>query len=202
MKAQLAAVGIVILLAGVAMAFYGLSTPITQSTTTTTTSTQALVRDTNRVVSPNGFWAMGAANLAKGESVTGSVSIANYTSSDGPIFVYVMDEPTFINWGGCVPCSESSATVNATLSSSGTYSISWIAPAAGSYYFVLDASYYSASSPATFSANGVTTASVPSTQTTPNTTYNYAGVALAVLGALVLAAGLVLGTTAKKTTGP
>lgn len=201
MRSQLVAVGAVVLLVGVAIAFYGLSTPLTQTNTTTTTTTQALVRDTSRVVSTNGFWAMGAANVAEGESVTGSVSVSNYSASDGPIFLYVQDEPTFINWGGCAPCGVTSA-VNATLSPSGTYSISWTAPAAGSYYFVLDASYYNAAAPATFSAAGVTTASVQSTQTSPNTTYNYVGFAVAVLGAIVLAAGLVIGPTAKKGTGP
>ncbi len=202
MRTQLVAAGIVVLLIGVAIAVYGLSTPESQTTTTTTTTTQALVRDTSRVVSPNGFWAMGAANVVQGESVTGSVSVSNYSKSDGPIFVYVLDEPTFIDWGGCAPCGESHAAVNASLSTSGSYSISWTAPAAGSYYFVLDSSYYGAAAPASFSASGVANTSVQSTQSVPNSTFNYAGFAIAVLGAIVLAAGVMLGPTAKKGTGP
>ncbi len=197
MRAQLVAVGIVVLLAGIAVAAYGLSSPISQTSTTTATTTAAVVRDTGRTVSANGFWAMGAANLNSGEQITGTVSVSNFSAAKGPIFIYVQNESSFIAWGGCAPCGGTNE-LNKTLSSSGSYSISWTAPSSGSYYFVLDASYYGAAAPAHFSATGVTTASTQTTQSSPNTTLNYGGFAVAVLGAVLLAAGIVMGSAAKK----
>jgi hypothetical protein len=163
----------------------------------TTTSTDAVVRNTNRVVSPTGFWAMGAANLNQGEPITGTVSVSNFTASKGPIFVYVQNESSFIAWGGCAPCGATNA-LNQSLPSSGTYTISWTAPAAGSYYFVLDDSYYNAAAPASFSATGTTSATSQVTQTIPNTTADYGGFALAVIGAIVLGVGIVTAAPTRK----
>jgi hypothetical protein len=201
MRAQLVAVGAVILIVGIAIAAYGLATPVTQTTSTTTTSTGAVVRDTGRTVTANGFWAMGAANLANGEKITGTVTVDNFSSSKGPMFIYVQNESSFIAWGGCAPCGATNE-LNASLPTSGSYSISWTAPKAGSYYFVLDASYYGAAAPSHFSATGVTSTNTQTTQTNPNTTLNYGGFVVAILGSLVLAAGLVLGPAAKKQTSP
>ncbi|MDA4120258.1 MAG: hypothetical protein OK436_06690, partial [Thaumarchaeota archaeon] len=120
MKTSWVAVGIVVLLAGLAIAAYGLSTPTTTTSTTTTTTTAAVVRTTNRVVSPTGFWAMGAANLNQGEMVTGSVSVNNFSTAKGPIFVYVQNESSYIAWGACFPCAGTNA-LNKSLPSSGTY---------------------------------------------------------------------------------
>ncbi|MDA4127581.1 MAG: hypothetical protein OK452_10350 [Thaumarchaeota archaeon] len=197
MKTSWVAVGIVVLLAGLAIAAYGLSTPTTTTSTTSTTTTAAVVRTTNRVVSPTGFWAMGAANLNQGEMVTGSVSVSNFSAAKGPIFVYVQNESSYIAWGACFPCAGTNA-LNKSLPSSGTYTISWTAPNAGSYFFVLDDSYYNAAAPASFSATGVTSASAQTTQTTPNNTLNYGGVAVAVIGAIVLGIGITAGAPAKK----
>ncbi len=201
MRSALVAVGIIVLLAGVAVAAYGLSSPTTQTTTTVTTTTDALVRDTGRTVLANGFWAMGAANLNSGEQVTGTVSVSNFSASKGPIFIYVENESSFIAWGGCAPCGGTNE-VNESLPSSGSLSISWTAPKAGSYYFVLESSYYGAAAPAHFSANGVATVNGELTQTTPNTTLNYGGFAVAVLGAFLLAGGMVMGPATKKEAGP
>ncbi len=199
MKSQIAAVGVVVLVIGIAIAGFGLSNPVTQTSTTTTTTTEAVVRDTGRTVTANGFWAMGAANLNAGEQVTGTVSVDNFSASDGPMFIYVQNESSFIAWGGCAPCGATDQ-VNASLPSSGSYSINWTAPKAGSYYFVLDGSYYRAAAPSHFAAAGVANVSSQSTETSPNTTYNYGGFAVAVLGAIALAGGLVAGPAAKKET--
>jgi hypothetical protein len=197
MKAPWVAVGIVLLLAGFAIAAYGLANPTSTTSTTTTTTTDAVVRSTNRVVSPTGFWAMGAANLNQGETITGSVSVSNFSSAKGPIFVYVQNESSYIAWAACFPCGGTNE-LNKSLPSSGSYTISWTVPKAGSYYFVLDDDYYNAAAPASFSATGLTTGSSPTTQTTPNNTLNYGGVAVAVIGAIVLGVGIVAGAPAKK----
>jgi hypothetical protein len=197
MKTSLAVGGIVVLLIGIAIAGYGLSSPMSQTSTATSTTTAALVRDTSRVVSANGFWAMGAANLVPGEAVTGSVSVSNFSAAKGPIFIYVQNESSFIAWGGCAPCGATNQANN-SLPASGTYSFTWTAPKAGSYYFVLDADYYGAAAPASFSASGVTSVTTSNTQTVPNSTLDYGGVAVAVLGAVILGAGLVMGSSAQK----
>ncbi|GEM_PF-6481868 len=194
MKTTIAAIGIVVLIAGVGILAYGLSSPSTSTSTSTTTTTGSVVGNTNRVVSPNGFWAMGAANLNQGEPVTGTVSISNYSASDGPIFIYAQNESTFIAWGACAPCGASNL-LNQTLPSSGSLSFSITAPSQGSYYFVLDSSNYGKASPATFSANGQVAQSTQLDITSPNSGLNYGGVVIAVIGSVILGMGLVMGTT-------
>jgi hypothetical protein len=193
MKATIAALGIVVLIAGVGILAYGLSAPLTSSSASTSTATGAVVGDTNRVVSANGFWAMGAANLNQGEPVTGTVSISNYSAAMGPIFVYVQNESNFIAWGACAPCGVSNV-LNQTLPSSGSYTLSFTAPSKGSFYFVLDNSYYGDASPATFSANGQTVQITQLSITSGNTNLNYGGAAIAVIGSVILGAGIVMGT--------
>ncbi len=200
MKTSIIAAGLLVLVVGIAIAAYGLATPTTQTSSTTTSTTAAVVPSTNRVISTSGFWAMGAASLTPGESVTGTVTVSNYSSSKGPIFVYIQNEPAFIAWGACAPCGGQNE-LNKSLSSSGSYTFTWSAPAAGSYYFVLDAEYYNAASPASFSAVGTTSATVQTSQTSPNTSLDYAGVGIAVVGAVILGAGLIVGTPAAKKPG-
>jgi len=197
MKTSWVAVGIVIILAGFAIAAYGLANPTSTTSTTSTTTTDAVVRSTSRVVSPAGFWAMGAANLNQGETITGSVSVSNFSSAKGPIFVYIQNESSYIAWAACFPCAGSNV-LNKSLSSSGSYSISWTVAKAGSYYFVLDDDYYNAAAPASFSATGVGTGSSLVAQSTPNNGLNYGGVAVAVIGAIVLGVGIIAGAPAKK----
>ena len=201
MRVQIVAIGAVVLLVGIALLAYGIATPVTQTTSTTTSTTVAVVRDTGRTVSANGFWAMGAANLVAGEKITGTVSVDNFSASKGPLFIYVQNESTFINWGGCAPCGASNV-LNATLPSSGSYSLSWTATQAGSYYFVLDASSYGAAAPSHFSATGAEVMNVQTTQTNSNDTLNYGGLAVAIIGAIILAAGLVMGPPAMKKASP
>ncbi|HZW84819.1 MAG TPA: hypothetical protein VFE91_02820, partial [Nitrososphaerales archaeon] len=189
--------GVVVLIIGFAIAGFGLTTPVTTTTTTTGTTTQALVRSTQRTVLANGFWAMGAANLQPGEVVTGSVSVSNYSAAKGPVYVYVQNESSFIAWGGCAPCGGTNE-LNKSLPSSGSYSFTWTAPKGGSYFFVLDSDYYGAAAPASFQATGVASGTSSSTSTAPNTTLNYGGFGVAVLGAIILAAGLVMGAPAPK----
>ena len=171
--------------------------PNTQTKTTTVTSTQSIIRPANRVLSANGFWAMGAPNLQQGQKISYTVTVSNYTASEGPLFLYVQNESTFVAWGGCAPCAGTNEQ-NQSLSQSSPYSFSWTVPASGSYYFVLDASYYNASAAASFSATHVSTSTSQSTQTTPNTSLDYAGVIVAVVGAIVLGIGLVSGSPTKK----
>jgi hypothetical protein len=143
---------------------------------------------------------MGAASLTQGQTVTGTVTVSNYSSKAGPIFVYVENEPAFIAWGACAPCG-GQTQLNKSLSSTGSYTFTWTAPSAGSYYFVLDAEYYNAAAPSSFSATAATTTTIQTSQTTPNTTTDYAGVAVAVVGAVILGIGLIAGTPARKSPG-
>ncbi len=200
MKTAIIAAGILVLLVGIAVIAYGLSSPTTSTSASTTTASDPVVPNTSRTISTNGFWAMGAASLVPGESVTGTVAVSNYSSSAGPIFVYVQNESTFIAWGACAPCGVSNQ-LNKSLSSTGSYTFTWTAPQAGSYYFVLDAEYYNAAAPASFSANAMTTSTIQISQSTPNTTVNYGGVAVAVVGAIILGMGLIVGTQARKPPG-
>lgn len=197
MKSSIAIIGIVILIIGFAVAGYGMAYPNTQTNTITVTSTQSIIRPANRVISANGFWAMGAPNLQQGLKITYTVAVSNYTASDGPLFVYVLNESSFVAWGGCAPCAMTNQQ-NQSISQTSSSSFSWTVPAAGSYYFVVDASYYNASAAASFSATHTTTSSSQSTQTTANTSLDYAGVIVAIVGAIVLGIGLVTGSPTKK----
>jgi hypothetical protein len=200
MKTIIIVAGILVLLVGIGVMAYGLSSPTTSTSSSATTASVAVVPNTSRTISTNGFWAMGAASLVPGESVTGTVTVSNYSSSAGPIFVYVQNESSFIAWGACAPCGGDNQ-LNKSLSSSGSYTFTWTAPQAGSYYFVLDADYYNAAAPASFSANAVTTSSVQISQSSPNSTVNYGGVGVAVVGAIILGIGLILGTQTRKPPG-
>ncbi|MDA4128807.1 MAG: hypothetical protein OK422_05095 [Thaumarchaeota archaeon] len=197
MKSSVVMAGVVVLIVGFAIAGYGLATPGKQTNTSTTTATVAAVRNTNRVVAANGFWAMGAANLSQGQTVTGTVSVSNFSAAKGHVFLYVLNESSFIGWGACVPCSATNY-LNKSLPTAGTYSFTWTTPASGSYYFVLDDNYYSAAAPATFVANAAGATTFTTTQTNPNSTLDYGGVAVAVLGAVILGVGLVAGSPDKK----
>ncbi len=197
MKAATISIGIVVLIIGAGVLVYGLSSPTTTTSTSTVTTSAPVVANADRVVSANGFWAMGAANLNQGEAVTGSVAISNFTSSAGPIFIYVQNESTFIAWGGCAPCGASNV-LNQSLPSSGSYTLSFTAPKQGSYYFVLDADYYGKASPTTFSASGQTVQTSPISQSSPNSGLNYGGAIIATLGSVIIGAGIVMGARPPK----
>lgn len=197
MKTTIVAIGVVLLIIGIGISAYGFNSPSSTTSTTTSTSTVPVVRDTSRTVLALGFWALGAQNLSPGEVVTGTVSMSNYSAAQGPSFFYIQNESTFIAWGACAPCDVSNA-VNQTIPSSGSYTFTWTVPTSGSYYFVLDNSAYNASAPATFVASTSASTSVPVTVTSSNTTLEYAGVSIVIIGAIVLAAGIVVGASRTK----
>ncbi|SRR5579875_109501 len=198
MRVTIAIIGIVILIIGIALVGYGASTPIKQTTTQTTTQDVALSPQTTRVIDANGVWSPGAQVLSKGEAITATFTLSNYSASQGPVFLYVQNISQFIKWGGCAPCT-SPSLLNQTLPSSGTYTLSWTAPADGSYYFTFDDEAYGAAASAQFSASGNNVSSVPITTTSQNTTLLYSGAALIVIGAIVLAVGVI--ATGRKPVG-
>lgn len=201
MRASIAVAGIVILIIGVALLGYGVTTPVTNTITSTTTVTTAAMPQTNRNIDPNGIWSSGAQVLQKGEVLTGTFSISNYSSSAGRVFFYLQNESQFIAWGGCAPCNSPSIN-NWTAPSSGQYQFTWTVPYTGAFYFVFDDEGYGAVAPASFSATGVLTQTPMTTSTGPNSTLNYSGAALIVVGALILAAGLIARSPAKKAAKP
>ncbi|MHB8565837.1 MAG: hypothetical protein ACYC7D_05830 [Nitrososphaerales archaeon] len=198
MKTTMAILGIVILVIGVALVGYGASSPIKQTTTQTTTQDVTLTPQTTRVIDPNGLWSPSAQVLSKGEAITATFTVTNYTSSQGPVFLYLQNISQFIAWGSCAPCTSPSLT-NQTLPSSGTYTLSWTVPANGSYYFTIDDESYGAAASAQFSSSGNAVSSVPVTTTSQNTTLLYSGAALIVVGAIILAFGFI--ATGKKSMG-
>lgn len=192
MKNSVAIVGLVILLVGVIGLAYGWTNPLTTETTHSNTVNLTVVPSTTRTIDAGGTWEH-AVNLQAGEVVTGTYAITDYASSQGPAFLYVQNEVQFRNWVGCQPCSSPSLanyTVTAT-----PQTFTWTVQQTGPYYFVFDVENYGKSATATFSTAGTMTTDVTVTTTSPNMTVLYAGAALDILGALVLAAGLVKGST-------
>jgi hypothetical protein len=183
MKTAIVVIGVIILLIGVGLLAYGEANPIK----TGGNSTSVLSPQSTRAIDPDGTWSPGAQVLSKGETVTAKFTITNYSSSMGPIFLYVQNLSQFIAWGGCAPCT-SPSLVNQTLPSSGTFTLTWTVPYNDSYYFTFDNEFYNASAPAVFSAN----ATVNSTTSSPNTTFLYSGVPLIIIGAIIIAIGLLV----------
>lgn len=192
MKPAIAIAGIVILIVGIALVGYGATSPTTSTTTQTTTQNVSLTPQTNRVIDANGLWSPGAEVLSQGQNVVATFTLTNYSSSQGPVFLYVQNISQFIAWGSCAPCTSPSLT-NQTLPSSGTYTLTWTVPKSGSYYFSIDDESYNAAASAQFSANANQVSTNPVTSTQQNTTVLYAGAALIVVGAIVLALGVIAG---------
>ncbi len=187
MKTPLVLVGVIVLIVGLAFLGYGPSA--TTTNTSTATTTQNVAQNSQRTIDGGGTWSFGV-NMQQGESLHGSISIQSYNATAGPIFFYVQNESTYINWGGCAPCDAVSAE-NYTLPSSGTYQFSWTAPKTAAYYLTFDDENYGQSAPATFSATG-TLASV-STTTSNNQMYTYLGAVIAIVGVAILGAGFIAG---------
>ena len=101
MKISIAVTGVVVLLIGLGVWAVAAYTPVPTSTSTTT-STASVIPSANRNIDPNGDWSHGM-TLQQGETVTGTATIQGFNSSAGPAFFYIMNESTFIDWGGCAP---------------------------------------------------------------------------------------------------
>ncbi|MDA4124640.1 MAG: hypothetical protein OK438_04215 [Thaumarchaeota archaeon] len=197
MKATVAVLGVVVLLIGVGLVAYGVTSPLSQTSQKTTTVHTVVTPKTTRSIDAFGIWAPAAAVLTKGEVVTGTFTISNYSSSVGPIFMYAQSISQFIAWGNCAPCASPSLD-NWTLPSSGTYTVTWTVPNNGSFYVSFDNEYYNAVAPAVYAANGTTTSTTNIITTTPNTTYIDLGAGLIIVGAIVIAAGVIMQGSAKK----
>jgi hypothetical protein len=197
MKAPIAVVGVVLLLIGAGLAAYGISSPLSQTSQKTTTVNSVVTPTTTRTVDSAGIWSPAAAVLTKGEIVTGRFTISNYSSSVGKVFLYAQNISQFIAWGTCAPCTSPSLE-NWTLPSTGTYAFTWTVPYSGSFYMSFDNEYYNAAAPAVYSANGTSTSTTSITTSTPNTTFIYSGAGLLVVGAIVIAAGMLMSGSSKK----
>ena len=190
MKTTIAVVGIVILLIGVGLVAYGASNPIKSTTAQTSNVSSVVTPQTTRVIDAGGLWSPGAQVLTKGEVITATFTLTNYSSTQGPVFLYVQNLSQFIAWGSCAPCTSPSLS-NQTLPSSGTYTLTWAVPYNGSFYFSIDDEAYNSAAAAQFSATGNTAVSVPVTTTSQNTTYLDSGAGLIIVGAIVLAFGFI-----------
>ena len=185
------------LLLGIGLAAYGASSPVSQTTPKSTSVNSVVTPQTTRDIDSGGIWSPGAAVLTKGESVTGTFTISNYSSSVGPVFLYIQNISQFIAWGSCAPCTSPSLE-NWTLPSSGTYSFTWTVPYNSSFYMSFDSESYNAVAPAVYSANGTTTETTSAVTTSPNTTFIDSGAGLVVLGAIVIAVGMIMPNSPKK----
>ena len=196
MKVIVAVIGIILLLVGVGLVAYGVSSPVTSTSSTTATVPSVITPHSTRPIDAGGTWTPGAVVLTNGESVKGSFTISNYSASGGPVFLYIQNISQFIKWGSCAPCASPSVE-NWTLPSSGTYNFNWTAPYGSSFYMVFDDESYNAVAPAVYSANGTTTTTTAVTTTTPNTTFIDSGAGLIVVGAIVIAVGMIMSTSKK-----
>ncbi len=197
MKAVIAVLGVIVLLLGVGLTAYGASSQISQTTPKSTSVNTVVTPQTTRDIDAGGVWSPGAALLTKGETVTGTFTISNYSSSVGPVFLYVQNISQFIAWGSCAPCTSPSLE-NWTLPSSGTYSFTWTVPYNSSFYMSFDSESYNAVAPAVYLANGTTTETTSVVTTSPNTTFIDSGAGLVVLGAIVIAVGMIMPNSPKK----
>lgn len=149
MVARLALIGLVILVIGLIVGVYGVYTPVSaqKQTTISLLNVQASV-DANDYQSKNVI-------LNQGQSIDFQASIQNTTI----FYLYIMNQTQYYNYYGCAPLcyqpllggsgnfwqqagESQGAFVNvSTLTPSSAYSGSFTAPAAGTYYFVLDNSF-------------------------------------------------------------
>ena len=192
MRTSVIVIGIIVLLVGVGLLAYGLAYPNKQSGTKQVN----IFPQTNRTIDADGTWSPGAQVLSKGEAVTVKFAISNYSSSMGPVFLYVQNLSQFIAWGSCAPCT-SPSLVNQTLPASGTYTLTWSAPYNDSFYFSFDNEIYNAAGAAVFVAN----ATLNSATNTPNTTFLDSGAALILVGAIIIAVGVIV-TGSRASTKP
>ncbi len=187
-------VGLVLIVVGAGVAYYGFQNPITGQTTNTTSSTAALIsRESFTLQATQPPWVL-TSTIQKGQVVTGIFGLTNYTTSQGPVFFYVQNETQLVNWGKCSPC-DWPTIINETSPSTGVYQFTWTVPSNGAYYFSFDPEFYNATVPAYFDANVTTPTTNTLTTTSPNTTFIYSGIGLGIIGAIVLAAGVVLTTS-------
>jgi len=190
----MALVGVVLLIMGSGLASYGFATPIkTQSTINSTANEVLIPMDSFTLQATQPPW-VHTAQLQEGQVVTGIFGLTNFTSSQGPVFFYIQNETQLVNWGKCSPCAWPTI-VNESAPSAGTYKFTWDAPSAGAYYFTVDPEYYNATVPAYFQANTTTTTPTTTTVSSANTTFIYGGVGLAIVGAILAGAGIVLAST-------
>jgi len=190
----IAIVGIILIAIGAGLASYGYVTPIkSQSTVDNSVSQPLISRVTFTLQATQPPWVL-SAQLKQGQVVNGIFGLTNFTSSQGPVFFYIQNETQLVNWGKCSPCAWPTL-VNKSSPSTGIYTFSWTAPAAGAYYFTFDPEYYNATVPAYFDAN--TTNVVPTTITTTsaNTNVIYVAIGIAIFGAVLAGVGLVMGSS-------
>lgn len=189
LKAGIVAAGLVVFIIGLAIFAFAEFTPA-PTTTTTTTTNPSVVPNASRTIDADGTWSFGFNGL-KGETVTGTATVSGYSSSSGPIFFYIMNESTFIDWGGCSPCSEPGAMAagnmaNFTLPSSGTKTFTFSLPTTGGWYMAFDDESYNANAQASITTSGV--ASVTSSTSSP-----YLGGSLPAIGAAIAVIGIIIG---------
>jgi hypothetical protein len=197
LKSALAITGLVILIVGIGLIAYGLSNPLKQTTPHTSTIDITITPKTTRNIDAGGTWSPGAVVLNKSDVVSGIFTISNYSQSDGPVFLYIQNQSQFIAWGACAPCNSPSLE-NWTLPSSGTYSFTWTVPYNGSFYMTFDDESYGSVAQASYAANATIITTNLVVTLNRNTVYLYSGAGLIAVGAIIVAAGIIVGTPTRK----
>ncbi len=190
MNRSIVALGVLILVVGVGVFAYGDLSPLSTTSSQSVTKTVAIPTISGQPMAAKGTWATGSVQLTQGTHVTGTFSDSNYSSSDGPLFFYIQDKPTFVTWGNCSPCKVSGA-YNQTATSTGTASIDWTVPANGSYFFIFDGESYKSGASLGLTGSGTLSTTEPVTTSSLNTTPIYLGAVLAIVGILLAAASFV-----------
>ena len=189
MKTGIVVAGVVVFIIGIAI-FGAFEFTPAPTTMTTTTANESVVPNANRNIDGGGTWSFGFNGL-KGETVTGTATVSNYNAAGGPIFFYIMNESSFIYWGGASPAVVPGAVaagnlVNYSIPSSGTKTFSFTVPTTGGWYMVFDNEFNSASAQASITSSGV--AMVESSTSSP-----YLGGSLPAIGAVIAVLGIVIG---------
>lgn len=211
MVAKAATVGLVILVVGLVVGFYGAYTPVSAQTPTTVS-----LISTSLKIAPNDYQSRNS-QLAKGETVNYQISIQNQT-----IFqLTIMNQSQYYTFYGCAPFCRVAANitgvgpvteqnltsfVNVTVTPSSPVSASFTAPANGTYYFIFDNAV--GTSYATYigqNASGFTTGSfsltASLTEATSAVNWNLvgAGVVLLIVGGAIATAMWGSGKPKRKT---
>lgn len=141
MASKIALVGLVILVVGLIIGIIGAASPVSGAF-------KPLLSTTFNV-DGNGYQSKNL-NMSQGQTIQLSVSIANNTLFN----FYIMNQTNYYAFYGCAPACHaapnvtnygpvppqnlSAPYVNATVSPSSTYTTTFTAPAAGTYYFIFD----------------------------------------------------------------
>ena len=192
MKPAFLVLGLILLVAGLGLLFWGFANPIVTQTSQVSTQQVDIPQVNNQVVAKGGTFATPGVELQQGTTVEGTFTNSNFTSSSGRFYFYVQDTPTYNSWGSCKPCAVHSS-YNQSATASGVTNLYWAAPSSGTYYFIFDGEAYKATSVISLSATAKVQSTTTQTNTSANAQYVDVGSGLAIVGGALAVVGVVLG---------